>query len=49
MILLRPADPAQPIRIENAVAIPLEEPPPAWLAETATYVIESADVELPDA
>ncbi len=44
MILLRPADPDQPITISNAIAVELEEPPEAWLAAQAAYIIESTNV-----
>lgn len=46
MILLRPADPTQPIIIHNAVQTPLEEPPDGWAEDAVTYVIESTAVQV---
>ncbi len=45
MILIRPADPDLPIVITNAVTVQVEEDP-SWLLDTATYVIESTDVDI---
>ncbi len=46
MILLRPADPDLPIVITNAVTVEVEEDPGWWFFEAATYLIESANVDI---
>ena len=46
MILLRPVDPDQPIRISNAVEIEVEDIDPNWVVEVTSYIIESVDVEV---
>lgn len=44
--LLRPVDPDKPIRISNATAVEMEEPPPAWFTEQAAFIIETGNVEV---
>ncbi len=46
MILLRPANPDEPIVITNAIEVELDEPPAEWLLAEATYMLESTNVEI---
>jgi hypothetical protein len=46
MILLRPANPDEPIVITNAVEVDLDEPPAEWVLAAAAYMVESTNVEV---
>ena len=47
MILLRPADPSQPITIHNATEIHLEaEPPEQWWRDNIAFIIEAPNTKI---